>query len=73
MKERHGVADAVKLSMINDGHAAVHVTDGAHCIHLTLENATWGAGLTAEQARWIAVQLERAALRLECKTKAAKP
>lgn len=69
MRERHGIVDAVKLSMSNDGCAAVNVTDGPHYVHLTLENATWGAGLTPEQARWFANELIRAALRVENKRK----
>lgn len=69
MKERHGVADAFKLSLDGTNSACVYVTDGNRLVHLHLESAPWGAGLTPQQARWIARELERSALRIEAQPK----
>lgn len=68
MKERHAIPDAVKLETPKDGAAIVNITDGEMFIHISLENATWGAGLTPQQARWIARQLIQSAARVEAGT-----
>lgn len=65
MKEAHGIPDAVKLRMQHDGDAQVTVRDGDKLVHLLVENATWGAGLSPDQARWIARRLIESSQRIE--------
>src|SRR3954463_10396162 len=65
MKEAHGIPNAVKLKMQHDGEAQVTVRDGQQLVHLLVENATWGAGLTPDQARWIARRLIESSQRVE--------
>lgn len=65
MKQLHGVPNAKKLAMSNSDGAEVIVTDGTDMVLLYLENAPWGAGLSPQQARWIARQLVQSADRVE--------
>lgn len=72
MKQRHGVDDAAKVS--RDGRPYQHVTviDGHDRVILSLGSADTPAGLTVEQARFIAAALIDAADRLAEKTSEPK-
>ncbi len=64
MREVHGVADATRKIMVKDESQSVLVCDGDTCVKIEL-SAGYAAGLTPEQARFLAKQLMDAAARVE--------
>lgn len=68
IRERHGIANARKVPMARiEGSYIQHVlvTDGHGEVLLSLGSSNYPAGLTPEQARMIAAQLNSAAERIE--------
>lgn len=71
IRERHGIADATKVTGAEAKNLQdVTVEDGDHRVLLIL-SANWPAGLTPEQARYIAQQLEASADRVEAQNACA--
>lgn len=65
MRETHGVDDAIKVRNRDPGEVAVTVTDGDGVVELRIDNSYTVAGLSPEQARFIADKLVESADRLE--------
>lgn len=63
--ERHGIAGAKKLATICTDIQSVLVTDGNKQVELHLTANSYPAGLTPEQARFIAKMLNESAGRVE--------
>jgi hypothetical protein len=73
IRQRHGIPDARKVNYIIPETQWVSVTDGVENEVLLLTGtATHPAGLSPEQARWIAHQLVASAARIETRFKGAK-
>jgi hypothetical protein len=69
MRERHGIADAEKTAMYSEDLQSVVVTDGDGRIELSLGASSYPAGLTPDQAIFIAKQLVAAAKRVKNKAR----
>jgi hypothetical protein len=67
MREIHGIDDAQKRTMIDSGETQqVTVRDGKDGkVCLNVGHQTYTAGLSPEQARWIAKELIASAKRVE--------
>src|SRR5690606_33788487 len=66
MRERHGIPDALKMKMFqNNEQQHVTVEDGEGLVLLRLGTSSYPAGMTPDQARMIARQLNSSALRIE--------
>lgn len=65
MKEVHGVTEARKCSSGAATTQAVRVADGAQEVILALSECSYPAGLTPEQARFMAKCLVESAKRVE--------
>jgi hypothetical protein len=65
MHEKHGIADAREITMITSDIQHVTVTDGEGEVLLSIGSSSCPAGLTLEQARFIAKQLTDSATRIE--------
>jgi hypothetical protein len=65
MKHKHGINDARKIALVSGDTQSVLVTDGDGEVLLSLGACSYPAGLTPEQARFIALQLQAAAKRIE--------
>lgn len=63
MRQRHGIPDARKVNQYMPDIQSVHVTDFSGEVLLSLGTATHPAGLTPEQADFLAAQLNQAAIR----------
>lgn len=73
IRERHGIPDARKVNYIVPETQIVHVTDGdCHEVLLMIGTASHPAGLSPEQARYIASQLVASADRIEAWCKDAR-
>lgn len=65
MKEIHGVADAQRIAMARGAHQEVRVRDGHGEVELCLSECSYPAGLSPEQARFIAAALIASADRIQ--------
>ena len=65
IKERHGLADAIKISVGMSDRQSVVVTDGPGYVDLNIGGMTYPAGLTPHQARYVAACLNDSADRVE--------
>lgn len=65
MKEKHGIADAIKCSVGMNDRQSVVVTDRDGYVDLNIGGMTYPAGLSPEQARFIAKCLTDSAARVE--------
>jgi len=71
IEEKHGVANARQVaSGLSPGVSAVTVTDCGSEVQLYISSATYAAGMTPEQARFVARQLVMSAGRAERRAKA---
>lgn len=76
IREIHGLmATRIRPSDPPSPGHAVTVTDGAGMIILDIDGQPYPAGLTSGQARWLARELDQAAMRLDntAKPKAETP
>jgi hypothetical protein len=64
MRERHGIPNARKIAVSSTDKQSVHVTDADGEVHLSLGSSSYPAGMTPEQAVFIADQLRAAAERV---------
>lgn len=72
VRQRHGIPDARKVGVCGPYTQHVHVTDGDDGeVILMLGTAEWQAGLTPDQADFIAIQLNAAAVRARVTGKAS--
>lgn len=63
MREKHGIAGARKIATNSDDTQAVVVTDGIGEVRLSLSTSLFPAGLTPDEANFIARQLMASAKR----------
>lgn len=65
MKEIHGLAGVVRVAMLNSNdHQQVKVTDGDRLVLLALSTSSFPAGLTPDEAEFLARQLVDSARRV---------
>ena len=64
IKEIHGVADATKIQVGEENNYHVTVRDAEGRVILSIGGMTYPAGLSPEQAEWLAAQLRTAARRV---------
>ena len=69
MREKHGIADAARIAACRGDLQSVLVTDGIEEIELSLGANSYPAGLTPDQAIFIAKQLIAAARRVKNKNR----
>ena len=73
IRQRHGIPDARKVLMYGTDTQFISVTDGEQDeVLLNMGTATHTAGMTPEQARYIARELVHSAARVEIRFKGAK-
>jgi hypothetical protein len=69
MKEIHGVSDAKRCAALADQMQDVTVEDGNGEVRLILGTSSYPAGLTPEQAEFVAKQLLRSCERVRAETR----
>lgn len=65
MRECHGLEDVVQIAMSEGGKQRLQVRDGVGRVELSLSTSSYPAGMTPDQARFIAAQLLASAERVE--------
>jgi transketolase N-terminal domain/subunit len=72
IRQRHGIPDARKVTMTGHDTQFISVTDGEEDeVLLNIGTATHTAGMTVEQARYIAREIVHSAARVEARLKGA--